>query len=418
MHILLVGSGGREHSLAWKIAKSPLLKRFTIVPGNPGTESLGDNLDMPLGELPQWAKAEGVDLVVVGPEAPLADGLADQLEEAGIPCFGPKADGARLESSKAFLKDLCTEAGIPTARYGTFTEAAPAKAFLDTLEAPYVIKADGLAAGKGVIIAQTRDVAETAIDGMLGGQFGAAGKTVLIEEFLKGTELSVFAVTDGESLLHFGAAQDHKRAFENDEGPNTGGMGGFSPSPLDTPKILARAYDEIIEPTLKALNAKGITYRGVLYAGLMITAEGPKLIEYNCRFGDPECQILMRRLRSDIVQSLWAAATGRLGGVGLDWMDDAAANIVMATKGYPDGYDKGSEIKGVDAANEMEGVVVFHAGTKSDGGKLLAYGGRVLNITATGATTGEALDRAYAAVDAIDWPEGFFRADIGKHLRS
>lgn len=413
MHILLVGNGGREHALAWKIAKSPLVDRLTCAPGNPGMKGLGAFVDLKPEEVPDYAEREKVDLVVVGPEAPLADGLADRLADKNIACFGPGAEGARIETSKDFVKQLCADKGIPTARHGTFTEKAPAIAFLDKLEAPYVIKADGLAAGKGVIIAKTREEAETAIAEMLEGRFGTAGTTLLIEEFLVGTELSVFALTDGETLLHCGAAQDHKRAFDHDEGPNTGGMGGYSPSAVDTPEVIARAYEEIIAPTLEALRERKIDYRGVFFAGLMITAEGPKLIEYNCRFGDPECQMVMRRLRSDIVPALWGAATGRLGGIGLDFVSDAVANVVMATKGYPEAYEKGSEIKGVDAANALEGVVVFHAGTKeTEDGKLLANGGRVLNVTASGADLKEALDRAYAAAEAIDWPEGFYRKDL------
>ncbi|WOI52629.1 phosphoribosylamine--glycine ligase [Parvularcula sp. LCG005] len=417
MHILVIGNGGREHALAWKVASSPLVKRLTVAPGNPGTAGIAENVDLKADEIVGFAKAENVNLVIVGPEVPLANGLADDLQAAGIPCFGPTKDGAQLETSKSFMKDLAAEAGVPTAQYQTFTDAAPAKAFLRSLSAPYVIKADGLAAGKGVIIAQGLQEAEDTIDNMLSGQFGAASQTVVIEEFLRGTELSVFAVTDGETLLHFGAAQDHKRAFDNDEGPNTGGMGGFSPTPLDTPENIEAAYSQIIRPTLDALRKRGITYRGVLYAGLMMTADGPKLIEYNVRFGDPECQILMRRIRSDIMPALWGAATGRLAGVGLDFIPNAAANIVIATRGYPDKYEKGSIIAGIKLAEADRDVVVFHAGTALEGDHLTAAGGRVLNVTATGTSIGDALNKCYDAAAKIDWPEGFYRTDIGKALR-
>ena len=417
MHILLIGSGGREHALAWKIAKSPLVKKLTCAPGNPGMADLGQMVTIAEETIAQYAADHAVDLVVVGPEAPLADGLADRLATAGIPCFGPTAGGARIESSKAFMKDICAEYDIPAPAYGRFEDADAAKAFLRAMQPPYVIKADGLAAGKGVVITDAMDDAERVIDEMLGGQFGKASETIVIEEFLTGTEVSAFAITDGETLLPFGAAQDHKRAFDGDEGPNTGGMGGFSPSPVFTPKVEREAYEKIIGPTLRALRDKGITYRGVLYAGLMLTAEGPKLIEYNCRFGDPECQLLMRRLRSDIVPALWGAATGRLAGVGLDWMDVAAANIVLATDGYPGAYTKGSVIGGVETADAEDDVVVFHAGTRLEDGQLLAHGGRVLNVTATGDDLGQALDKAYAAAAKIVWPEGFYRKDIGQDLR-
>lgn len=412
MHILLVGGGGREHALAWKIAQSPLLTRLTLAPGNPGMAALGQCMDLAPGEVPAFAVQEGVDLVVVGPEAPLADGLADRLEEVGVPCFGPKADAARLETSKAFTNALCVEYHIPAPAYQSFIDATAAKAYLATLLSPYVIKADGLAAGKGVIIAATLEEAEAAVDDMLAGKFGTASKTIVVEEFLTGPEISVFALTDGESLLPFGSAQDHKRAFDGDLGPNTGGMGGFSPSPLFTPELERQVYETIIAPTLAALQAKEITYRGVLYAGLMLTKAGPKLIEYNCRFGDPECQMLLRRLQGDIVPALLGAATGNLAGMRLDWSQEAAANIVYATKGYPEGYDKGSVISGIDAAEES-GAVVFHAGTKQVGDDLQAHGGRVLNITALGEDIGTALDYAYDAIAKIDWPEGFYRQDIG-----
>lgn len=417
MHILLVGAGGREHSLAWKIAKSPLVKQLTCTPGNPGMVGLGPHVDLKTSEIVAYAKEHNVDLVVVGPEAPLAEGLGDDLRAAGIPCFGPEKEGAQLETSKSFLKDICRDHDIPAPRSGRFEKADEAIAFLDQFEAPYVVKADGLAAGKGVVIAQTRSEAEQAIHDMLAGQFGDASKVIVIEEFLEGTELSFFALTDSEVALPFGGAQDHKRAFDNDEGLNTGGMGGFSPSPLHTPELEKEIMTRIIAPTMKALKDKGIDYRGVFYAGLIITKDGPKIIEYNCRFGDPECQILMRRLRSDIVPPLWGAATGRLAGVGLDWMTEAAANIVYATKGYPEAYENGSAISGIDKAEEIDEVVVFHAGTKLDGETLKANGGRVLNVTALGDDQGQALNRAYDAAGKIDWPEGYYRTDIGKQFR-
>jgi len=409
LKILLIGSGGREHALAWKIAQSPLVSKLYCAPGNPGMAEVGECVSV--NDVVAFSKEKTIDLVVVGPEQPLADGLADDLEAAGIPCFGPGKAAAQLEASKAFTKALCDEAGIPTARYGAFDNAAAAKAALDKFTAPYVIKADGLAAGKGVIIADYRDKAEAAID-----QLTEGASSIVIEEFMTGYEVSVFAVTDGETIQRFGSASDYKRAFDGDEGPNTGGMGCFSPNPQFTQELEDRAYAEIIEPTIKALKARGITYRGVLYAGLMITEEGPKLVEYNCRFGDPECQLLMRRLRSDVIPSLWGAATGRLGGVGLDWREEAGVLITYATQGYPGAYEKGSVIEGLAQANEAEEAVVFHAGTQLEGGQLTAAGGRVLSITALGDSLGEARDHAYAAVGKINWPEGFHRSDIAAGL--
>ena len=411
MDILLVGGGGREHALAWKIAKSPLVGKLVCVPGNAGIAKVCETAQ-PEGDLADYAKAQGFDLVVVGPEAPLADGLADRLTEHGIPCFGPSRAAAQLEASKAFVKDLCAEAGIPTARSGTFTDEADAHAFLGTMTAPYVVKADGLAAGKGVVIAQSLDEARAAVTDMLGGRFGEAGARVVIEEHLSGTEVSLFALTDGESVLPFGAARDYKRAHDGDEGPNTGGMGVVAPPPALTDAVEARAYAEIIEPALAAMRDRGSPYVGVLYAGLMLTEDGPKLIEFNCRFGDPECQVLMRRVRSDIVPALWSAATGRLGGVGLDWTEEACVCVVMAAQGYPGAYEKGSVIGGLDEA-EAEGAVVFHAGTAERDGQVVASGGRVLGVTATVETVGAARDAAYAAVGRIVWPEGFYRRDIG-----
>ena len=411
MDILLVGGGGREHALAWKIQKSPLVNRLVCTPGNAGIAALCETA-RPEGDLSDWAKTQEFDLVVVGPEAPLADGLADRLAAHGIPCFGPSQAAAQLEASKAYVKDLCEAAGIPTARSGTFTDEAEARAYLATMDAPYVVKADGLAAGKGVVIAATLDEARAAVADMLGGRFGEAGTRVVIEEHLSGAEVSLFALTDGESVLPFGAARDHKRAFDGDQGPNTGGMGVIAPPPALTDEIEARAYAEIIEPALAAMRDRGTPYVGVLYAGLMLTAEGPKLIEFNCRFGDPEAQVLMRRVRSDIVPALWGAATGRLGGVGLDWMEEACICVVMAAKGYPGAYEKGSVIGGLEEA-ERGGAIVFHAGTAEREGRVVADGGRVLGVTATGETLRAARDAAYAAAARIDWPDGFYRQDIG-----
>lgn len=412
MHVLLIGAGGREHALAWKISQSPLVARLTCAPGNPGTDRLATNIAMP-GDVAAWAKAEDVALVVVGPEQPLAEGLGDALHAAGIPCFGPSQAAAQLETSKAFVKDLCAEAGIPTAASKTFTEAAAAHDYLAAQPGPYVVKADGLAAGKGVVIADTLGAAKNAVTDMLGGQFGEAGARVVIEEHMTGPEVSVFALTDGETVLPFGMARDFKRAHDGDDGPNTGGMGAISPPPGVSAKTEERIYAEVIRPALAAMRQRGTPYVGVLYAGMMMTPTGPRLIEFNCRFGDPECQLLMRRVRSDIVPALYGAATGRLSGIGLDWKPEAAALVVMAANGYPGDYDKGTVIGGIEAA-ENTGAVVFHAGTKADGDRVLANGGRVLNVTGMGETVGDAVDAAYAGVAKIDWPGGFNRSDIGR----
>ncbi|NRA30708.1 MAG: phosphoribosylamine--glycine ligase [Parvularculaceae bacterium] len=407
MDILLIGSGGREHALAWKISQSQLVKRLICAPGNPGMAEVGTCMDV---EDPvAFAKKEGIDLVVVGPEQPLAEGLADKLEKAGIPCFGPSAAGAKLESSKAFTKEICDAAGIPTAAYGHFSDVAEARAFLGTMTAPYVIKADGLAAGKGVVIAETREAADDAVEQLI-----TVSGSVVVEEFMEGYEVSVFAVSDGESILRFGHASDYKRAHDGDQGSNTGGMGAVCPAFGFNQALEDRAYAEIIEPTIAELKKRGITYRGALYAGLMITADGPKLVEYNCRFGDPECQLLMRCLRSDIIPSLWGAATSRLSGVGLDWQDLTGVLVTYASEGYPGGYEKGAVIHGIDQANAVDGALVFHAGTGSTDGELTAQGGRVLSVTALGTDREEARDRAYQATKAIDWPTGFYRNDIGE----
>ena len=416
MKVLLIGGGGREHALGWKIAQSPELSKLYVAPGNPGLNHIGEALTIPendTGGLVSFSKEKNVDLVVIGPEAQLAAGLGDALREAGVACFGPDKAAAQLETSKSFMKEICAAAGAPTAAYGKFTGVSAAKAFLREQTAPYVIKADGLAAGKGVVIAETLDDADAAIDGMLCGKFGEASAAIVIEEFMRGEEASFFAISDGETVLPMIAAQDHKRAYDGDKGPNTGGMGAYSPAPVFTSAVYERTMREIIEPVVAEMTRRGTPYIGVLYAGLMIEDERPRLVEFNARFGDPECQIMMRRLKNDLLPVLNAAARGQLGNHEFQWTDDAAALVVMAAEGYPGAYNKGSPISGVEAANELTGVVVFHAGTKERDGALIANGGRVLNVTATGATIREAIGRAYEGVTAIDWPEGFYRRDIG-----
>jgi phosphoribosylamine--glycine ligase len=417
MNILLVGSGGREHALAWKIASSPSLTRLVIAPGNPGMEGFGQQRRIRVDDadgLTALAKEIKADLVVVGPELALAAGLADKLADAGIPCFGPTAKAAQVETSKAFTKALCDRAGIPTARYGVYTDEASAKAALSGYRPPYVIKADGLAAGKGVAIAPDRRDAEAEIEAMFAGRFGAGGARVVIEEFMAGEEASLFALCDGERAVLFGGAQDHKRAFDGDLGPNTGGMGAYSPAPVFTHAVVEAAYSKIVEPTVRQLATEGTPYRGVLYAGLMVTDEGPKLVEHNARFGDPECQVLMMRLKSDIVPYLLAAATGRLAGVREpQWRPESAICVVLAARGYPDSPVSGSVIRGVDRDFGPD-VMVFHAGAeRRQDGTLVAAGGRVLNVCALGADLKQARERAYAAIAKIDWPGGFHRTDIG-----
>jgi phosphoribosylamine--glycine ligase len=416
MNILLVGSGGREHALAWKIAQSPLLTRLVCAPGNPGIERVCEIRPIKVTDvdgLAALAQEIAADLVVVGPESALEVGLADRLQELGIPCFGPTAAAAQLETSKAFTKAFCDRHGLPTSAYGVFEDAGLAKAYLNQFDAPYVIKADGLAAGKGVVIAQSRAEAEAAIDDMLGGRFGAAGARVVIEEFMRGEEASLFALSDGKTAMLFGAAQDHKRAFDGDQGPNTGGMGTYSPTPILTEALVEEARLKMIEPAVAGMAQEQMPYRGVLYAGLMLTERGPRLVEFNARFGDPECQVLMLRLKSDLAPILLAAATGKLHQIPApEWHAEAAICVVLAADGYPDGPKAGSLIRGAEQ-DFGEGVQVFHAGTVRDAEGLKAAGGRVLNVCARGATLAEARERAYAAVDAIDWPEGFHRRDIG-----
>ena len=418
MNILLVGSGAREHALAWAISASPLCDRLICAPGNPGMAALGDCVSVgseDIAGLVALAQRESIDFVVVGPEAPLVAGLVDRLAEVGIKAFGPSAAAAQLEGSKGFMKDLCARAGIPTAAYARFTDAQAAKAYIRDRGAPIVVKADGLAAGKGVTVAGTLEEALAAVeDAMLDRRFGEAGAELVIEDVLEGEELSYFALADGKSLLALASAQDHKRAFDGDQGPNTGGMGAYSPAPVATPEIEARVHAEILEPLLRQMADEGMPYKGVLFLGLMIGKAGPKLIEINCRFGDPECEVLMARLDSDILPALIACADGVLASTDLRWREAAAICVVLASNGYPGSYGKGSVIRGVDGATSGDpDVLVFHAGTARNGaGELTANGGRVLTVTAVAPDVKTARDKAYAAVDRIDWPEGFCRRDI------
>lgn len=416
MNILLLGSGGREHALAWKIAGSPLLTKLWCAPGNAGIAREAECVVLDIADhaaVIAFCKTNKVDLVVVGPEAPLAAGIVDDLATAGIKAFGPCKAAAQLESSKGFTKDICNANSIPTAAYGRFDDAAAAKSYIHAQGAPVVIKADGLAAGKGVVVATTLDEALAAVDMMFEGGFGAAGAQIVVEEFLRGEEASFFALCDGEHALALATAQDHKRAFDGDQGPNTGGMGAYSPAPVMTTEMCRRTMDEIIVPTLRAMREKGAPFKGVLFAGLMITEQGPKLIEYNVRFGDPECQVLMLRMMSDIVPALFAVCDGQLKHFDLRWFPDPALTVVMAAKGYPGNYAKGTRIEGLDDAAKVEGVEIFHAGTREEDGQILAGGGRVLNVCASGKTVAEAQAHAYEAVDRIKWPEGFCRRDIG-----
>jgi len=420
MNILLLGSGGREHALAWKLAQSRLLEgggQLFAAPGNPGIADHATcfNLDVTDHELViAFCEQESIGLVVIGPEAPLVDGLADLLRAEGVAVFGPSKAAAQLEGSKGFTKDLCERHGIPTARYVRTKSAEEALAALDSFIAPFVLKADGLAAGKGVVIAQDRAEAEAAIVDMFGGAFGGAGAELVIEEFMEGEEVSFFALTDGASVLPFGSAQDHKRVGEGDTGPNTGGMGAYSPARVLTPQLRNEVLSRIVVPTVEAMANEGTPYSGVLYAGLMLTAEGPKLVEYNCRFGDPETQVLMMRLESDLGEYLLACAENRLARTPPPrFAEGAALTVVMAAKGYPGTPESGGTIGGIPAAEEG-GAKVFHAGTRlNEDGMLVASGGRVLNVTARGTTTAEAQAAAYAAVDALDFPSGFCRRDIG-----
>jgi len=415
MRVLLIGSGGREHALAWKLAQSPLLETLFIAPGNPGTALCGSNVALDVtrhSEVIAFCLKERIGLVVIGPEAPLVAGLVDDLEAAGLKAFGPSKAAARLEGSKAFTKELCVEAGIPTAAYARFTECEAAKAYVRAQGAPIVIKADGLAAGKGVVVAETVEQALAAVEDNLGG--GVPDAEIVIEECMFGEEASFFALVDGTNAVALASAQDHKRVGDGDTGPNTGGMGAYSPAPVVTAEIESRVMAEIINPTVAAMAKRGTPFKGVLFAGLMITAMGPKLIEYNTRFGDPECEVLMPRLKSDLLAALLATIEGRLKASDLSWTDYAALTVVYAAKGYPIKPETGSVIGTLDVASAMTGVTVFHAGTKQrEDEVLVANGGRVLVVTGMASSIKEARDRAYEAVHAIDWPSGFYRNDIG-----
>jgi phosphoribosylamine--glycine ligase len=418
MRILVVGGGGREHALCWAISASPLCTKLFCAPGNAGIAEVAECHDVGAEDIPgqvALAKRLEIDFAVIGPDAPLVAGMADGFTEAGFKVFGPSKKAAQLEGSKGFTKELCKRHGIPTAAYERFTDLANAEAYIRQQGAPIVIKADGLAAGKGVIVAESVEQALVAVRDMLAGnKFGASGSSVVIEEFMQGEEVSLFVLCDGEHALPMIAAQDHKRAFDGDKGPNTGGMGAYSPVPIYDAALHERTMKEIILPTVHGLRQLGAPFKGVLYAGLMVDKGAPRLVEYNCRFGDPECQVLMMRLKSDILPALMACADGGLKHFDLRWSDDAALTVIMATKGYPDSYPRGSAIRELDAAAKIEGVQIFHAGTKlgTDGKTMLANGGRVLNVTALAPTIAEARERAYRAVDLIDWPEGFCRRDI------
>ena len=416
MNILILGSGGREHSLAWAVMQNPKCDRLIVAPGNAGIAQIAECAALDIedgGAVVSFAEENAIDFVIVGPEAPLAAGVADRLREAGVLVFGPSAAAAQLEASKSFTKEICDAAAAPTAAYARFTEAEPAKAYIREQGAPIVVKADGLAAGKGVIVAMDVQTALEAIDDMFGGAFGGAGAEVVIEEFMEGEEASLFVLCDGENILSIGTAQDHKRVGEGDTGLNTGGMGAYSPAPVLSPEVEARAMDEIIRPTMAEMKRRGMPFQGVLYAGLMIKDGQPRLVEYNVRFGDPECQVLMMRLGAQAMDLMHAAAEGRLEETRVNWAEDHAMTVVMAAQGYPGVYERGSIIKGLDDLPEDSSNMVFHAGTKAVEGQVQASGGRVLNVTARGDTLQKARDRAYAMVDGVDWPEGFYRRDIG-----
>ncbi len=416
MKVLLIGSGGREHALAWKLAASPLLEKLYCAPGNPGIATVAELVDISADDhkaLIAFAKDKKIDLVVVGPEAPLVAGLSDEMRSEGIRVFGPSKAAAQLEGSKGFTKDLCARFDIPTGAYGRFNNAPKAKAYIRQQGAPIVVKADGLAAGKGVVVAMTLDEALDAVDACFEGAFGSAGAEVVVEEFLDGEEASFFCICDGKTALPLGSAQDHKRVGDGDTGPNTGGMGAYAPAPVMTQEIVERTMRELIEPTMRGMAEIGAPFSGILFLGLMIGKDGPKLIEYNTRFGDPECQVLMMRLNSDLLALINAAVDGKLDEVSLDWKDQPALTVVMAAEGYPSNVKKGSVIRGLDKLEGINGVKVFHAGTAQKDGNIIANGGRVLNVTAIADTVAEAQARAYEAVKRVDWPEGFYRSDIG-----
>lgn len=416
MKILILGSGGREHSLAWAVAQNPKCDHLYAAPGNAGMVDVAECVSFNINDgavVLKFVRDNAIDFVIIGPEAPLAGGVSDVLRDAGVLTFGPSQAAAQLEASKHFTKSICDAAGAPTAAYGHFTDVDAAKAYVREHGAPIVVKADGLAAGKGVIVAMTEGEALAALDDMFGGEFGAAGAEVVIEEFMDGEEASYFILCDGTDVLAVGTAQDHKRVGEGDTGPNTGGMGAYSPAPVLTDAIAQRAMDEIIKPTVAEMAKRGTPYQGVLYAGLMIKDGVPRLVEYNARFGDPECQVLMMRMGAQALDLMQACAEGRLAEMQVNWADDHAMTVVMAAKGYPAAYEKGTAIHGVEALPKTSSDMCFHAGTSRDGAQLVATGGRVLNVTARGATLAEAQKRAYAMVDQIEWDGGFCRRDIG-----
>ena len=416
INLLLIGSGGREHALAWKLKQSPSLGRLYAAPGNGGIEDVAEVVSLDVENhdaVITFCREKSIGLVVIGPEAPLVAGLADDLENAGIPAFGPSKFAAQLEGSKGFTKDICRDYNIPTAAYARFTDEEKAVAYIKAQGAPIVVKADGLAAGKGVTVAENVDDAIAAVKAAFGGAFGEAGVEVVIEECLFGEEASLFAICDGENAYFLAHAQDHKRAYDGDSGPNTGGMGAYSPAHIMTDALVAETMEKIIAPTMQAMKDMGHPFKGVLYAGLMLTDKGPQLIEYNARFGDPECQVIMMRMQSDLLPLLLAAAKGDASSVEVKWRTENALIVVMAARGYPGAYEKGSVIEGLEKASQDDDVVVFHAGTKKVGGQVIATGGRVLNITALGSTVKDAQTRAYDAISSIRWPEGFCRRDIG-----
>ncbi|MBC2884556.1 phosphoribosylamine--glycine ligase [Ochrobactrum sp. CM-21-5] len=416
MKVLLIGSGGREHALAWKFAASPLLAKLYCAPGNPGIAEAAELVRLDVNDhraVIAFCNEKAIDLVVVGPEAPLVAGLTDDLRAQNIRVFGPTKAAAQLEGSKGFTKDLCARFDIPTGAYGRFNNAPKAKAYIRQQGAPIVVKADGLAAGKGVVVAMTLNEALDAVDACFEGAFGSAGAEVVVEEFLDGEEASFFCICDGKTALPLGSAQDHKRVGDGDTGPNTGGMGAYAPAPVMTAEMVERTMRELIEPTMRGMAEIGAPFSGILFLGLMIGKDGPKLIEYNTRFGDPECQVLMMRMESDLLEIINAAVDGRLDEISIDWKDQPALTVVMAAEGYPSNVKKGSIIRGIDKLEGIDGVKIFHAGTAQKDGELVANGGRVLNVTAIARTVAEAQAKAYDAVKKIDWPEGFYRSDIG-----
>jgi phosphoribosylamine--glycine ligase len=416
MNILILGSGGREHALAWAVMQNPKCDKLIVAPGNAGIAKIAECASFDINDgatVVSFVEQNAIDFVIIGPEAPLAAGVADDLRAAGILTFGPSKAAAQLEASKGFTKEICDASGAPTAAYARFDDAEKAKAYIRKKGAPIVVKADGLAAGKGVIVAMDEQAALDAIDDMFGGAFGGAGAEVVIEEFMDGEEASWFILCDGENVLPVGTAQDHKRVGDGDTGPNTGGMGAYSPAPVMTDAVIAKAMDEIIKPTVAEMAKRGMPYQGVLYAGFMIKDGQPRLVEYNCRFGDPECQVLMMRLGAQALDLMLATADGTLDQAKVNWADDHAMTVVMAANGYPGAYEKGSAIKGLDTLPEDSMNMVFHAGTSEKDGQIIASGGRVLNVTARGDSLQDARDRAYAMIERIDWPEGFNRSDIG-----